>query len=62
MKKETPQYWFCKEGTEEFIVEGSRATAEECCRLRLTWSYVIKEAKVTVTVDSDGNETVNINK
>ena len=60
MKKETPQYWFCKEGTEEFIVKGNRATAEECCQMYN--AVIIKEAKVTVTVDSDGNETVNINK
>ena len=54
------QYWFCKEGTEEFIVEGDRETAEECCQMYN--AVIIKEAKVTIEVDSEGNKTVKIDK
>ena len=54
------QYWVCKEGTEEFIVQGSRETAEECCEMYN--AVIIKEAKVTVEVDTEGNKTVRVDK
>ena len=54
------QYWFCKEGNEEFIVQGNRETAEECCQLYN--AVILQEAKVTIETDSKGNQKVSINK
>tara|TARA_R110002051_G_scaffold322690_2_gene413832 strand:- start:247 stop:426 length:180 start_codon:yes stop_codon:yes gene_type:complete len=54
------QYWFCKEGNEEFIVQGDKKTAEECCQI--FGGVILQEAKVTIENDPEGNETVNINK
>ena len=55
------QYWFCKEeGNEEFIVQGNRETAEECCQMYN--AVILQEARVTIETDSEGNQKVSINK
>ena len=60
MKMTKEQYWFCKDRSEEFIIQGDKKTAEEYCNMNN--AVILQEAKVTTETDLEGNETVNINK
>ena len=54
------QYWFCKDRSEEFIVQGDKKTAEEYCNMNN--AVILQEAKVTYETDSEGNIFCTIDK
>ena len=60
MKMTKEQYWFCKDRSEEFIIQGDKKTAEEYCNMNN--AVILQEAKVTTETDSDGFRIVNIDK
>ena len=54
------QYWFCKDRSEEFIVQGDKKTAEEYCNMNN--AVILQEAKVSYETDSEGNIFCTIDK